>query len=87
MKKYTKKDISRYVELFKTKYKEGFTEDEINQVVKDFGDDLNIGRFYNAQNGITAMMIDEKIITYKIDIEHALRSALFDRPLTTEEFD
>jgi len=60
---------------FKTKNKIGFTNSEIIELLKQF-DGLNIERFNNALNRITVMKIDDEIVIYRIDVLHAINSAI-----------
>jgi hypothetical protein len=78
--------IQDYVYNFKTKYDRGFTDDEINTVLKDFPD-INVKKFDEALWCNTCQVIDDKIITYHQDIQKAIICGLQNRDLTTEEWD
>ena len=65
------KNIKEKVYNFKTKYKEGFIQSEIETLLKDYPK-INIEKFNNALMGNTCMLINDEIITYHCDIEKAL---------------
>ena len=71
---------------FKTKYEQGFVKDEIKSITEMFPV-LNMDKFNDALNGITAMMIDNEVIIYHCDIEKALLCGIENRKLTSLEWD
>lgn len=77
-------NIKNYVDRFETKYEEGFTDEEIRQVVKAFPR-MNKKYFFNALNGITCVVKDGNVLTYHDDIENALNTATADRKQTWYE--
>jgi len=66
-----KKSVFDIVYKYPTKYREGFTKSEIEEVLKNFPN-LNREFFNKALFGTTCMMIDNEIITYHCDIENAI---------------
>ncbi len=70
-------NIEEKVYNFKTKNREGFTQSEIETLLKDFPG-IKMKKFNQQLNGITVMEIDNEIIIYHIDILHALMSYLGD---------
>lgn len=68
------------------KYKEGYTESEIKQVIKD-NNVQNINRFWGALDGVTGIIIDGEILTFECDVELALRVSKEDRDPKWYELD
>ena len=66
-----KKSVFDIVYNYPTKYREGFTKSEIEEVLKNFPN-LNREFYNNALFGTTCMMIDNEMITYHCDIENAI---------------
>ena len=85
MKDYNKK-LEDLVYDYPTKYKEGFTGKEIEDIVSLFPE-LNHDKFNDALMGITCMVIDELTIIYHCDILIALRCGIENRDMTLEEWD
>lgn len=54
------------------KYKEGYTQQEIEQLIKD-NNVQNLDKFWGALNGITCIVIDGEVVTYDCDVDLALR--------------
>lgn len=79
-------NIKEKVYSFKTKYKEGFTNKEIEELLKDFPD-INKDKFNNALRGITCMVMNKEIITYHCDIELAIRCGTENRNPKSYEWD
>ena len=73
-------DLKNKVYNFPTKHKEGFVQDEIDILLKDYPD-INMNKFHNALMGITCMLINDEIVTYHCDIEKALRCGIDNRDL------
>ena len=71
---------------YKTKYKEGFTKEEIDSLLKNYPD-INMDKFEDALMGITCMMIDDRMIVYHCDIDHAIKCGMENRRLTLLEWD
>ncbi len=80
------KNIKEKVYNFKTKYKEGFIQSEIETLLKDYPK-INIEKFNNALMGNTCMLINDEIITYHCDIEKALLCGIENRELRSWEWD
>ncbi len=80
------KKITKRVYSYKTKYEQGFIQSEIEDILTHYPD-INMGKFNEALNGITALLIDEHIITYHCDIEKALICGVENRDLRASEWD
>jgi hypothetical protein len=78
--------IGNKVYSFKTKHKEGFTDSEVEELLKDFPD-INMDKFNDALMGNTCMMRDGEIIQYHCDILSALRCGIENRDLRVWEWD
>lgn len=79
-------DLKEKVYSFKTKYKEGFTYNEVEELLLDFPN-INKEKFDNALTGITVKLIDGHIIIYCDDVLNALRCGLENRDLYSWEWD
>jgi len=84
--KYLSEVLDKKVYEFKTKNKEGFTNNEINILVKHFPN-INMDKFNDALSGITCILIDGESVIYHDDIYKALRCGLENRGLYTWEWD
>jgi len=71
---------------YKTKYKEGFTNKEILEILKMFPN-LDLEKFYDALDGITCMVKGNDVITYHHDILTALVCGAEKRGLRPYEWD
>ena len=71
---------------YPTKYKEGFINEEIENLLKEFPN-IHKDKFNNALHGNTCMMKEGKIISYHCDILSAIRCGLENRDLTIWEWD
>lgn len=80
------KEIIKRVYDYKTKYKEGFIQPEIDDILTHYPG-INMVKFNSALRGITCMMQDEQIITYHCDIEKALICGVENRDLRVDEWD
>ena len=65
------KSVYDIVFNYPTKYQMGFTNSEIEEVLKNFPN-LNKEFYNNALFGTTYMIIDNENITYHCDIENAI---------------
>jgi hypothetical protein len=79
-------NIAEKVSKYKTKYKEGFIQSEIDDLLKEYPA-IDMLKFNNALMGITCMIIDKEIIVYHHDIEKALRCGIEKRNLHLYEWD
>lgn len=79
-------NIHDIVYNFKTKNEQGFTKSEIEELLKEFPN-INMEKFSNAFIGNTCMLIDDEIITYHCDVEHALYCGIENRDLNIWEWD
>jgi hypothetical protein len=59
-------DVRKIVNDYPTKYSYGFTDEELNSLLKS--NDLDIQEVYNNMGVNTCMVIDEQVITYHTDI-------------------
>ena len=80
-------NVSEVVNSFKTKYKEGFTQGEIKELLDEYYPEINMDKFNDALMGITCMMIDNKMIIYHCDIITAVNCAIENRNMKSYEFD
>jgi len=71
---------------FKTKSEYGFTQAEMDTLLKDYPD-IKMDKFNNAMMGNTCMVIDDEVINYHCDVLTALRCGIEDREMTFGEFD
>jgi len=81
-----KKSIKYLVYNYKTKYKEGFIQPEIDELLKNFPN-IDMDKFNNALIGITCMSKDNQLIIYHCDIEKALYCGIEKRNLRSYEWD
>jgi hypothetical protein len=65
------KSVYQLVYNYPTKYKMGFTNSEIQDLLKNFPN-MNRQYYDNALFGTTCTMIDGEMITYHCDIENAI---------------
>jgi hypothetical protein len=80
------KNIKEKVYGFKTKYKEGFTTEEVDVLVKEcFG--FNMEKFNKALTGVTGEVVNGEPLVYHSDVEKALRCGIEDRDLRNGEWD
>lgn len=71
---------------FKTKYKEGFIQSEVEKLLKYYPD-IDMKKFNDALMCNTCMLIDGNIIQYHCDIELALVCGIEKRNIRPSEFD
>lgn len=81
-----KEEISKVVEDYPTRYKEGFMPDEL-QILIDLYPNLNMKYYDDAMMGNTCTMHDDKFCIYHIDVYHALLAGLEERNLKIDEWD
>lgn len=79
-------NVHKLVYEFKTRHRQGFTGDEIDELLKNFKG-INMDKFYSALRGNTMMSIDGKAIMYHCDIEKAIVCGIENRDLTSLEWD
>jgi hypothetical protein len=80
------KEIKELVYNYKTESKFGFHKDEIDELLKNFPN-INMDKFYNAQNGNTCMSDKKGTIIYRCDIHKAILCGIENRDLKIEEWD
>ena len=71
MKTLTLQNIQEVVDNYPTKHKSGFTDTEINSLLKEYS--VNSKKFYYNLGVNTVSIIDGKTVTYHTDIKRALR--------------
>jgi len=71
---------------YKTKYKEGFIDCEIEELLSKFPN-INMDKYYDAMMCNTCMLVDNDVIRYHCDILVGLRCGLENREITTFEWD
>lgn len=79
-------NIEKRVRNFKTKYKAGFTQAEIDLLLNDFPE-INMEKFNASLNNITVMGIKDETVFYRNDIIKALHCGIENRNLKPEEWD
>lgn len=79
-------EIEKRVSEYKTKFKEGFTQSEIKDLLKEYPS-VNMERFNNALTVVTCLVFNKEVIIYRQDIYNALICGLENRDLNTQEFD
>ena len=63
--------ITEKVNNYPTKHEIGFTQSEIDELLKEYPIDMN--RFNEAMMGHTCVVIDNEIIIYHCDVEMAIK--------------
>jgi|AntAceMinimDraft_4_1070372.scaffolds.fasta_scaffold80150_2 hypothetical protein len=79
-------NVEKFINNYPTKYKEGFTDAEVNEMVKKFPI-INIEKFNSTLTGITCMKINDDILTYHCDLITALKCGLENRDMFPHEWD
>ena len=85
-KKEKRKEIDNLVTNYKTKYKIGFLQEEVEELLNKYPN-INMDKYNDAMLGNTCPIIEGKIGYYPIDVYHALLCGLENRDLTIEEWD
>jgi len=80
------KEIDDKVDNYKTKHKEGFLEEEIRDIIKDYPN-FNMDKYDDAMMGNTCLMKEGKYVIYHCDVRTALLCGIEDRDQTFFEFD
>jgi hypothetical protein len=81
------KSIWDIVESHPTKYKEGFTSDEIDSLLKDKFPNISRDTLSEKVGVVTCMVKDDNVIFYHSDIELAMRCCLENREQYPHEWD
>ena len=80
-------EVREFVYNYKTKYKRGFTDEEVKEVLKKYPEADN-EKFHDAMIGNTGILSDEgEFVNYHVDVLHALYCGLENRDLYPWEFD
>lgn len=74
------------VNAFPTKYKEGFMQSEIDELLKQFPS-VTLEQFNSAVGIVTGQIIDGNMLIYHTDIEMGLCCCLENRKPNSLEFD
>ena len=84
------KTLRALVLNYKTKYKEGFIDDEIGDIknkVEKRVFNFNTEKFEDAFYGNTCIIKDKQIISYHIDVLNALKCGIENRYINNYEWD
>jgi hypothetical protein len=76
----------KVVHDFRTKYKEGFTWNEILELIKVFPT-IDETKFSEAIGVVTCLVVDDNSIFYRHDVSNALRNCMGNITLSIFEFD
>lgn len=79
-------NIEDMVYTYPTKNREGFTQEELENLLTWFPT-MNRERFDKNMIGNTCLIIEDKIINYQCDVYRALMCAFENRDLTLGEWD
>lgn len=79
-------NLREFVYKYKTKHVEGFTNEELKEVLKKFPN-INMEKYNLAMMGNTCMLKDEDVINYHCDVFTALRCGIEGRNQRGYEFD
>lgn len=85
MEKLTNENLTDFINDYQTKYKEGFTSSEINEVLEN--NNIDKEKFYEALGVNTCMIIEGNVITYHCDIIKGLRCVFENRGQNLLEWD
>ncbi len=80
------KDVDKVVESYPRKYKEGFLQEEIEDLLSKYSN-IHIPSFEDAMMGNTCALIDNKVISYVWDVSIALKCGVEKRGMKPHEFD
>ena len=78
--------IEEKVKNYPTKHKMGFTQSEINDLLKEYPA-IDMDKFNDALNHITCMVINDEVVIYHCDIIKALHCGIEKRNLHFYEWD
>ncbi len=76
--------ISEVVDNYPTKYKEGFTSNEIQELLIEYN--INLDLFFENMGINTCMIIDGEFITYHSDIKKTLNRIIDKRDMYSWQF-
>lgn len=86
MEKTISQKVREDVNNFKTKHKEGFTQKEIDSILKKYPG-IHMDKFNEAMMGNTCMLIENETIIYHCDVEKAIICGVESRKLKLGEWD
>jgi hypothetical protein len=69
------KTITERVNTYPTKYKEGFTPSEIDELLKEYPN-INMKKFNDSMMCHTGSIIDGEFVVYHCDVELALKCSV-----------
>lgn len=78
--------ITEAVYRYSTKYKEGFIQSELEELLKQYPD-INMDKYNDALMGITCMAIDGQAVIYHCDVAKAIICGIENRGLKVWEWD
>lgn len=81
-----KDKITKTVNRFKTKYKEGFIYSEIKLLLKQFTK-VSYKKFNKALGAITCIYLHQEVVIYKHDVTKAIDLCMKKRTIKLEEWD
>ena len=79
--------IEKTIMGWRTKYKDGFTSEELEQVLEHFGIEDKSDEFTAALGTYTCAMIDKEFITFHHDVILGVRCVVEDRSPYSWEMD
>ncbi len=80
-------DVNKFIYGIETQFEEGFTPEEVQEVLDKVKDEINMSKFNDAMMGNTCIVKDDKMITYKHDLITGLRCGLENRDMHWWEMD
>lgn len=82
----SRKKVNEVVYNYPSKYTEGLTIDEIGEILKEFPS-VSLEDFKEKLGVVTAIVKDYEVVTYRDDVELAIRCCLENREVKGFEFD
>ena len=82
--------LKQFVFDYKTKYEQGFTEEELKNIVQDIIKKVpafNVEKMEEAFYGNRCTIKDKQVIRYHIDVLNALKCGIENRYITDYEWD
>jgi len=79
-------NIEKLITEYETKYEEGFTDDEIKNILENYPN-INMDKFNGAMMGNTCAMRDGLLVMYPCDVRAALYCGMENRDLNIQEWD
>lgn len=82
----TREQIIQIIRDYPRKYKYGFKQEEIKELLKSFPD-INMDKYDNALSHITAIFHEKQILIYPQDVLQGIICGLENRDINEFEFD